>query len=149
MYTVEEFDEAKTKVLKYILYKKRTENEVRTKFGKIMQEELLDDVIEYLKDVGYINDTEYIEKTVNQFCILKNLSLREIRYKLLSKGISKDKIEEYISENYEELKEYEQKSADNIVYKKSTSMEADEIKQYLLKKGYSIESVNKAMEEIE
>lgn len=149
MYTVEEFDEAKTKVLKYILYKKRTENEVRTKFGKIMQEELLDDVIEYLKDAGYINDNEYIEKTVNQFCILKNLSIREIRYKLLSKGISKDKIEEYISENYEELNEYEQKSANNIVYKKSTSMEADEIKQYLLKKGYSLESVNKAMEEIE
>lgn len=149
MYTVEEFDEAKTKVLKYILYKKRTENEVRTKFGKIMQEELLDDVIEYLKDAGYINDNEYIKKTVNQFCILKNLSIREIRYKLLSKGISKDKIEEYISENYEELNEYEQKSANNIVYKKSTSMEADEIKQYLLKKGYSLESVNKAMEEIE
>ena len=114
-----------------------------------MQEELLDDVIEYLKDAGYINDNEYIKKTVNQFCILKNLSIREIRYKLLSKGISKDKIEEYISENYEELKEYEQKSANNIVYKKSTSMEADEIKQYLLKKGYSLESVNKAMEEIE
>ena len=32
MYTVEEFDKEKTKVLRYILYKKRTENEVRTKF---------------------------------------------------------------------------------------------------------------------
>lgn len=149
MYTVEEFDEAKTKVLKYILYKKRTENEVITKFGRMIQEELLKDVIDYLKDAGYINDNEYIEKTVNQFCNLKNLSLREIRYKLLYKGISKDKIEEYISENYEELEDYEKKSAKNIVYKKSTSMEPEEIKQYLLKKGYSSESVKNAMEEIE
>ena len=149
MYTVEEFDEAKTKVLKYILYKKRTENEVITKFGRMMQEELLKDVIDYLKDAGYINDNEYIEKTVNQFCNLKNLSLREIRYKLLYKGISKDKIEEYISENYEELEDYEKKSAKNIIYKKSTSMELEEIKQYLLKKGYSSESVKNAMEEIE
>ena len=149
MYTVEEFDEAKTKVLKYILYKKRTENEVITKFGRMIQEELLKDVIDYLKDAGYINDNEYIEKTVNQFCNLKNLSLREIRYKLLYKGISKDKIEEYISENYEELEDYEKKSAKNIVYKKSTSMELEEIKQYLLKKGYSSESVKNAMEEIE
>ena len=145
MYTVEEFDEAKTKVLKYILYKKRTENEVITKFGRMIQEELLKDVIDYLKDAGYINDNEYIEKTVNQFCNLKNLSLREIRYKLLYKGISKDKIEEYISENYEELEDYEKKSAKNIVYKKSTSMEPEEIKQYLLKKGYSSESVKNAM----
>ena len=149
MYTVEEFDEAKTKVLKYILYKKRTENEVITKFGRMIQEELLKDVIDYLKDAGYINDNEYIEKTVNQFCNLKNLSLREIKYKLLYKGISKDKIEEYISENYEELEDYEKKSAKNIIYKKSTSMELEEIKQYLLKKGYSSESVKNAMEEIE
>ena len=32
MYTVEEFDKEKTKVLKYVLYKKRSENEVRKKF---------------------------------------------------------------------------------------------------------------------
>ena len=32
MYTIEEFDREKTKILKYILYKKRSENEVRTKF---------------------------------------------------------------------------------------------------------------------
>ena len=28
MYTAEEFDNAKTKVLKYVLYKKRSENEI-------------------------------------------------------------------------------------------------------------------------
>ena len=34
MYTIEEFDKGKTKILKYILYKKRSENEVRRKFEK-------------------------------------------------------------------------------------------------------------------
>ena len=33
-YTIEEFDNMKTKVLKYILYKKITEQEIRQKFGK-------------------------------------------------------------------------------------------------------------------
>ena len=79
MYSLEEFDEAKTRVLKYILYKKRTENEIKTKFGKTYQEELLEDVIEYLKEAGYINDDEYVLKTVNQICALKNLSIKEIR----------------------------------------------------------------------
>ena len=147
MYTIEEFDREKTRVLRYILYKKRTEQEVRTKFQKTIEENMLDDIIEYLKEAGYIDDKEYIIKTVNNFKALKNLSIREMKYKLLSKGLSKNDVEDYIYENKEELEDYETKSAENIIYKKSTSMEKDEIKQFLLKKGYKQENINKAMEE--
>ena len=49
--------------------------------------------------------------------------------------------------NVEKLEEYEIKSISNIFYKKSASMEQDEIKQYLLKKGYKSENINKAIEE--
>ena len=147
MYTIEEFDKEKTRVLRYILYKKRSEQEVRTKFEKTIDGELLEDIIEYLKEAKYINDKEYIEKKVNNFKILKNLSIREIQYKLMAKGLKRNDIEDYIYENKEELEEYETKSASNIIYKKSASMESDEIKQYLLKKGYKIENINKAMEE--
>lgn len=147
MYTIEEFDKEKTKILKYILYKKRTENEVRTKFSGTIDDNLLEDIIEYLKQAKYINDKEYIRKTVNNFIALKNLSIKELKYKLLSKGLDKNDIEDYIYENREELEEYELKSASNILYKKATSMEQEEIKQYLLKKGYKIENINKAIEE--
>lgn len=147
MYTVEEFDKEKTRVLRYILYKKRTEQEVRTKFGKNIEENMLDDIIEYLKDAGYIDDKEYIRKTVNNYIALKNLSIREIKYKLLSKGLNKNEVDDYIYENREELEDYEIKSAENLIYKKSTSMEKDEIKQFLLKKGYKQENINRAMEE--
>ncbi len=145
MYTVEEFDREKTKILRYILYKKRSENEVRTKFKKSIEENLLEDIIEYLKEAKYIDDKEYIRKTINNFIALKNLSKREIQYKLLSKGLKKEDIEDYFYENKEELEEYEIKSAKNIIYKKSTSMEQEEIKQYLLKKGYKSENINKAL----
>ena len=138
MYTVEEFDKEKTKILKYILYKKRSEAEIRKKFSGIMDENLLEDIIEYLKEAGYINDKEFIEKTVNNIIALKNLSIKEIKYKLMSKGLDKNHIEDYISENREKLEEYEKKSAENITNKKSSSMEPEEIKQYLLKKGFKI-----------
>ncbi len=147
MYSIEEFDEAKTKVLKYILYKRRTESEIKNKFSKIYTEDLLEEIIEYLKEAGYINDKEYIEKTINNMKILKNLSKREIQYKLMTKGIKKDDIEDYFYENSEILDEYEQKSAYNIYNKKITTMEPEEIKQYLLKKGYSSENIKIAMEE--
>lgn len=147
MYTIEEFDKEKTKVLKYILYKKRSENEVRTKFSGIIDENLLEDIIEYLKQAKYIDDKEYIRKTVNNFLALKNLSIKELKYKLLSKGLDKNNIEDYIYENKEELEKYEIKSASNIIYKKANSMEEEEIKQYLLKKGYKLENINRAIEE--
>ena len=148
MYTIEEFDKEKTKVLKYIIYKKRSEQEIRNKFAKTIDENMLEDIIEYLKEANYINDKEFIEKTINNFKILKNLSVKEMKYKLMAKGLNKDDIEDYFYENKEELEEYETKSALNIIYKKSDSMEQDEIKQYLLKKGYKMDSINRAFEEI-
>ena len=141
MYELEEFDKQKTKILKYILYKKRTENEIRTKFAGTMEDNLLEDIIDDLKEAKYINDKEFIEKTVNNFMILKNLSIKEIKYKLLAKGISKKIIEDYIYENKDELEEYEKRSATNIINKKQNTMELDEIKQYLLKKGYKSDNI--------
>lgn len=146
MYTIEEFDREKTKILKYIIYKKRSENEVRNKFSSTINQELLDDIIDYLKEANYINDKEFIKKTVNNFITLKNLSIKELKYKLLAKGLNKDDIDDYLYENKEELEEYEIKSASNIIYKKSSTMEQEEIKQYLLKKGYKNENIKQAFE---
>ena len=117
MYSIEEFDKQKTKVLKYILYKRRTEQEIKTKFISTIPEDILEDIIQYLKDAKYIDDKQYIEKAVNNFKLLKNLSIKELTYKLISKGLSKNDIEDYIYENREELEEYEQNSIKNIIYK--------------------------------
>lgn len=133
-------DSLKTKVLKYIMFKKRTEQEVRQKFIN-EDRELLEEAIEYLKEAKYINDKDYIERAINEFIALKNLSIYELRYKLLSKGINKDDLEEYFNENEEKLKEYELKSAQNIIEKKSKTMEKEDIKNYLLRKNYSYESI--------
>ncbi len=145
MEELEEFDKLKTKVLKYVLYKKRSEAEVRRKFADA-NDEMLDEVIQNLSENGYINDNSYIEKAVQEFMRLKNMSIKEIEYKLLSKGINKDKIENYIFENREALLEYEQKSAKYIFIKKQTIMEEDNIIQYLKKKGYLSETIKLAKE---
>ena len=146
MYTIEEFDKQKTKVLRYILYKKRSEQEIRNKFLKTIEPDMLDDIIDYLKEAKYIDDKEYIEKTVNEFILLKNLSLKELQYKLFAKGVNRNDIEDYFYENQEKLEEYEKKSISNILYKKQDSMDIQEIKQYLLKKGYKLENINEMLE---
>ncbi len=146
---VAEYDKLKTKVLKYIMYKKRTENEIRQKFSLSIEEDMLDDIIEELKETGYIDDESYIQRAVKEFMNLKNLSVKEIKYKLLAKGLSSDIIEEYISNHIEELTDYELQAIKNIFYKKQTNSELDEIKQYLLKKGYLSDNIKEALSEVE
>ena len=147
-YSLEELekkDKLKTKVLKYIMYKKRTEQEIKRKFSE-EDNELLEDVIEHLKEIGYINDKNYVERAVAEYINLNNLSLKELKYKLQAKGINVEVIEEYIYNHEEELEEYEINSAKNIIIKKQNSMEEQNILQYLLKKGYKMDLIRQAIE---
>ena len=142
---LEEFDKLKTKVLKYIMYKKRTEQEIKRKFLNLDNQDMLDAVIENLKEIGYINDESYIERAVVEFMNLNNLSLKELKYKLQSKGVDAGALEDYLYKHEDELQEYETNSAKNIILKKQNSMEEQQLIQYLLKKGYKMESVKEAI----
>ena len=142
---LEKKDNLKTKILKYIMYKKRTEEEVKRKFGNIDDHELLEELIDELKENGYINDNNYIERAIAEFISLKNLSLKELKYKLLSKGLKKNLIDDYFSQKSDELEDYEINSAKNIILKKKNSMEEQDLIQFLLKKGYKIENIKQAI----
>lgn len=48
MYTIEEYDKEKSKVLKYVLYKKRTKQEIKNKFSSSIESEMLNDIIDEL-----------------------------------------------------------------------------------------------------
>lgn len=136
MNNIEEFDKQKTKIFKYIMYKKRTEQEVRNKFRGQISDEMLEEIIEYLKEANYINDYEFIEKQVKEYMNLKTMSIKEIKYKLYAKGLDRKLIEKYVEENYEQLEQYEEKCIEKIKQKKSATMEEQEIEQYLYRKGY-------------
>ena len=135
---LEDFEKQKSKVMNYIMYKKRTEYEVRQKFNKTINENTLDKIIDYIKEAGYLNDKEYIERAINEYIALKNISIYEIKNRLYSKGISKDDIEDYIYEHREELEEYENRAKENIIIKKATTMDENELKNYLYKKGFKV-----------
>lgn len=141
-------DKLKTKVLKYVLYKKRTEKEVRQKFATCENENLLEDVIQNLKDNGYINDNNYIQRAVNEFMAINTLSMKEIRNKLYAKGLSSNLIDDYFSSHQEELENYELACAKKIILKKQTQLDKDEIERFLYKKGYVSSNVKLAFEEL-
>ena len=134
---LKEFDAQKTKVFKYITYKKRTEQEVRKKFKGQIEDEMLEEIIEYLKEAKYLDDYDFIERQVREYMNLKTMSIKEIKYKLMAKGLDRKLIEQYIDKNFEELNEYEERCAEKIKQKKADLSE-EEIKQYLYRKGYKI-----------
>ena len=142
----EKVDKLKSRVLKYVMYKKRSEHEIREKFQD-EDRDILDDVIVRLTELGYIDDLNYVERSINEFKAIKNMSLKEISFKLMSKGINKNIIDNYIYNHREELLDYEIKSAKNIIIKKQNQMEPEDIKTYLFKKGYMSESIKLAFEE--
>lgn len=142
-----EFDNLKTNVLKYIMYKKRTEREIFQKFSSSDNENLLEDVIEQLKELNYINDENYVQRAMNEFLAINTLSKKEMQNKLYTKGINSDIIEKYFMEHEDELEEYEFNCAKKIILKKQNQIEKNDIEIYLLRKGYSSENIRKAFEE--
>ncbi len=144
----EKLDNLKNRMLKYIVYKKRTEQEVRLKFQD-ENPDLLEDAIEALKNAGYINDYDYINRAINEITALKNISIKEMEYKLIQKGINKNIVDDYICKNKESMVEYELHSAMNIIIKKRNGgMEDADIKNFLFKKGFMSESVSIAFDEV-
>ena len=74
------------------------------------------------------------------------MSIKEIEYKLIARGIKKNDIDDFICQNKEEMLEYEINSAKNIFTKKQNAMSTEEIEQYLRKKGYLSETIKLAQE---
>ena len=110
---------------------------------------MVEDAIEYFKELNYINDTNYVERAVKEYIALKKMSIKELAYKICQKGISKSLVDDYICQNKESMLEYEISSAKAIIIKKQSAVEKQEIKEFLLKKGYMSESISIAFDELD
>ena len=75
MYTIEEYDKEKSKVLKYILYKKRSKQEIKNKFYNTIENEMLDNIIEELEEKPITNFSN--EDKLNIMLEHINLELEE------------------------------------------------------------------------
>jgi len=92
------------KALFFLKFRPRTEKEVFDYlFKKIKNTHYSTDdvkkVIEKLKDIGLLNDKKFIEEYVS-FRLKNNpKSQRILQFELLKKGVNKDLIDEYFSQN--------------------------------------------------
>ena len=130
-----DYETAKEKAVRYLVLALRTEEEVKNKLRKLnVEEEIIVQVTEYLKSIGYINDEKYVEAYIRQCINIPKYSKYEIRMKLIQKGINK----EILSEKLEELDncDYENKLIDKLLKGKLKNMEPLKQKAYLYRRGF-------------
>lgn len=134
-----EFEIAKEKAITYLVRAKKTEKQVRLKLKQSgYSSDVIDQVILYLKELGYLDDNEYVDAYMRQCMRLPNDSIYEIKNKLLQKGIQKDIIEKKIQ--ILEESDYEQNVIKKLLNGKLKTMEDRKKRQYLYRRGFQINS---------
>ena len=130
-----EFEIAKEKAVKYIVMAKKTKYEVYQKLKKSgFDDNIINQVIDYLSDLNYLNDEEYIDAYLKQSMRLLKYSIFEIKQKILKKGLDKCIIEnklEYLKDN-----NYEQKIIEKLLNSKLKNLDDLKKKQYLYRRGF-------------
>lgn len=132
-----EFEEAKEKAVRYLVLALRTQKEVENKLRKLkVNDEIIFQVVEYLKSIGYIDDLKYVDAYLRQCISIPKYSVYEMKMKLLQKGIDKELLQKKLSKF--NSKNYEKKLVEKLLNGKLKNMEPIKQKAYLYRRGFNI-----------
>ena len=129
--------QARDKAIRYIGISKKTEYEIRQKLkGLKIASSVIDEEIEYLKELGFVDDADYVKSYIKQCSKMQNYSIYEITNKLLQKGVKASIIDEEI----DSLKEtdYENQVVEKLLNGKLKSYDEIKQKNYLYRRGFRV-----------
>jgi regulatory protein len=130
----------------------KTEGEIRKRLKeKKYSVEAIDSVLQYLKEIGYINDESYTENFIRSNTDSPGVSKRSIYYKLAGKGIDievvRQKLEEAEIDDYGAALKAAQKKEAGL--KGSRKEKASKLLSFLYRKGFGAEVCRKVIEELD
>ena len=140
---------AKLRAMHLLNAMERTEDQLRLKLKQgHYTEDIIDEVIRYVKSFGYVEDKGYAERFIRNRQNSK--SKRELYAALCQKGVSREDIESAMEHCYEE--QDEQAAIRRILEKKrfsvenSTDAEKKKIYDHLLRKGFRCEDISQVIQ---
>ena len=145
-----EYITARSRAIKYIMYRLRTSKEIYDKLLELgFSTEIINRVIADLEQWEYINDEEYAKKFIESNKKSKKISKSMIKLKLKNKGIDGEIIEKYL----EKLAVSDFDAIEKVLIKKKFSddlpfEEKNRILAYCVRKGFSLDEVLKVIKEI-
>lgn len=127
----------------------RTESQLRMKLKQgDYPEDIVEETMSYVKSFGYIDDLNYAVNFIDSRKDRK--SKKELRMRLVNKGISKELIEQAFEEAYEreDSKEAIRKLLIKRHYDAETATDAERQKTmaYLVRKGFSYDDVRQIIQ---
>ena len=137
----------------YILARSsKTENEIKKKLKeKQHPEKAIRQVLEYLRGIGYVNDESYTESFIRSMGDTVGTSSRTLYYKLASKGVDSEIIQNKLEEA--EINDYA--SALKAAQKKAAGLKGDKremtskLLNFLYRKGFTMEVCRKVLAELD
>jgi regulatory protein len=156
---ITEFDlfvESKRIALAYLNYRARSEKEIRERLQKEdIPEPVILRVLDFLKDIKLIDDEAWSKSFVNDKLVRKPVSSKQLAYGLAQMGVSKEVIEETISDlNANESDESRAMQAAEKRWPRILKTENDPRKQkqklytFLDGRGFSFETINEVYKKI-
>lgn len=147
--------DAKNVALNFISYKPRTKSQTIQRLEKEkFSHKIIEKVISFLKEFGYLDDFKYAKDYVNYAIFSKKQSIRKIQNDLFSKGIAKEIIEQVLKEVVTYESEFENalilakkrmKSLSQANKKKNVHQY---IGQFLFRKGFDWETIGRVLEHL-
>lgn len=157
------FDVVYLTALRFLAHKPRTEAEVVQKLKRYLsthpievdvgQSELIAQVIDLLKEEKFINDKEYVSQYSSTSLASGKRSSLFVKKFLLGKGISKDLVEDVLTEH----KDNDRNTAKNLALKKYNILSdkklpdrkiREKVITYLLGRGFKFEDASDAVDSI-
>lgn len=146
----------KNYALKVIERNYKTEKEVIDKLiRKEYKPEIIERIIEFLKEYNFINDEKYCEMFIREK--ISSCGRNKIKYLLMKKGIKGDIIDTEMRKIHEDHEDIEKDNGFKVAEKKYNIIiksESDPVKiyrklsQYLANRGYMWEDIKKILKEI-
>ncbi len=137
---------ASVKAMELLLYKPRTEKELRDRLAeKAYPEEEIEEALRYVKSYGYLNDEAYAEQYVSIHSAAKGKNA--LRMELRKKGIDAEQIEAAVSG----IEEEEEEVIYRLLLKKAGDPHETDEKEYrrlfgfCARRGFSAGKIHKAL----
>ena len=135
-----EYIVAKEKAIKYIGISKKTEYEVCKKLKSLGVDSLtISKVIDYLNELGYLDDVDYVRSYIRQNVKMLKYSKYELKQKLLQKGIKASIIDLEFENNLPDT--YESDVIYKLVNGKLKDYDNIKKKEYIYRRGFSLDNL--------
>ncbi|PSQ97855.1 MAG: recombinase RecX [Bacteroidetes bacterium SW_9_63_38] len=152
----EQYVEAKQTALNYLAHKPRTEEEVRRKLRKTeASSSVIEDVVERLHELSYLDDEAYAEDYVRNRFASKKYGPVRIRRELVERGVDRRVADDAVAALFADedpvaaAREHAEKRWGRLSKEEDPRRRRQKLYRYLRRRGFRSDTINPILDDLE